>query len=243
MKRREPRLQDVFRVIDAEALQEKLVREAAETVQKGVTIELLLQILRRIQRQGDLRAAELVQRFASPGFELACGRGCSYCCYARVSVCIPEVLLIVAWVRQHFTPGEQADLLDRLRHTEEETTGITDPHHWPFLPCPFLVEGACSVYGHRPFVCRRANSVSKEQCRVAYTEGDGQKGLLYNGAHFHAVDAHRAPFGLFLYLTGLDKSVYNLTGAARIALEDPRAGEKWLNGEPVFRPAWIRDLD
>lgn len=67
----------------------------------------------------------------------ACNKGCNHCCYYNVSVRELEVQYI------------------------EKTVGIkrksfllpaADFHG---TPCPFLKNGACSIYKSRPFVCRR----------------------------------------------------------------------------------------
>jgi Fe-S-cluster containining protein len=65
-----------------------------------------------------------------------CKKGCSLCCYNEVFISLLEAEYI------------------------EKSRGITqslnlDRKHFRGTPCPFLEDGACTIYNHRPFVCRR----------------------------------------------------------------------------------------
>ena len=65
-----------------------------------------------------------------------CKKGCSLCCHNEVSVSLLE-----------------AEYIEK--HTGIKQSFNLDIKDFPGTPCPFLNNGACSIYEHRPFVCRR----------------------------------------------------------------------------------------
>jgi hypothetical protein len=65
-----------------------------------------------------------------------CGKGCNYCCYIEISISTLEAEYI-----ENNLGIRQTRNLDR-----KDFYGT---------PCPFLDQGACSIYKYRPFVCRQ----------------------------------------------------------------------------------------
>src|SRR5262245_47996975 len=103
------------------------------------------------------RAEGLVQaaiHSEPPDAAIACRKGCSVCCQAKVLAVAPEVLRIAGYLRE--TLGEEAlsVLLERVRRADEKTRGLSraaraEAH----VPCPLLDnEGGCSVHLVRPLV-------------------------------------------------------------------------------------------
>lgn len=70
----------------------------------------------------------------------ACKRGCSACCHITVNITEVEAQII-----EEHTGRRYKRLTTPIRHRESAFTG---------MPCPFLVENACSIYPVRPFACR-----------------------------------------------------------------------------------------
>lgn len=72
---------------------------------------------------------------------IACGKGCSACCHMNVKVSQLEVALIEKeiGVRPVHLHGSK-------EHDLGKFIGV---------PCPFLNDGACSIYEVRPFACRK----------------------------------------------------------------------------------------
>ncbi|WCY26824.1 YkgJ family cysteine cluster protein [Pseudomonas aeruginosa] len=71
-----------------------------------------------------------------------CKKGCSSCCHYAVSISEAEVQFI-----------EQVTKKKRLK-----VAGA--PGNFIGQPCPFLVNGACSIYTARPYSCRRHHSLA-----------------------------------------------------------------------------------
>lgn len=81
-----------------------------------------------------------VRQYAGP--HAACKQGCSACCHQRVMMSQTEADAIGHRIGR---PAVQLrpDYVAPTLHAFGADT-----------PCPFLVDDACSIYEHRPFVCR-----------------------------------------------------------------------------------------
>jgi hypothetical protein len=101
---------------------------------------------------------------------LACGAGCSFCCWLRIDVRAHEVFLLVRELRRSRTEPELADL--RLAAAARRQGGNTTGS------CPLLVQGRCSVYTVRPAACRRHHSRSVAACETLYHGGDPGEGTV-----------------------------------------------------------------
>ena len=74
----------------------------------------------------------------------ACKNGCSHCCNKSVMVTRSEARLIALCIG---TPIDESVVTHGIKDKGELTS-----HHG--IPCTFLIEGKCSIYQHRPLVCR-----------------------------------------------------------------------------------------
>jgi hypothetical protein len=86
------------------------------------------------------RAVDEVGAIAKP--RSACRKGCSHCCHISVLI-----------------PAQEAALIGRrIGVKPAKVTGITqrgDIEAGYHNPCPFLKDGACSIYASRPLACRQ----------------------------------------------------------------------------------------
>lgn len=87
---------------------------------------------------------------------MPCKKGCTPCCHYPVSITHLEIEFI-----------ERGAGIKRAKHIMKTAR----PHD---TPCPFLRNDTCSIYEHRPFVCRRHVTLTKTPhwCHPdrAYTE-------------------------------------------------------------------------
>jgi hypothetical protein len=71
---------------------------------------------------------------------VACRQGCSDCCRMNVQISNLEAARIAA------ATGRRARTLSRgVQHADDKFAGEA---------CPFLIDSSCSIYEHRPYVCR-----------------------------------------------------------------------------------------
>jgi Fe-S-cluster containining protein len=195
-----------------------------------------------LERNNDRRATEaatLAHQLAERSLEahpsraqIACRKGCGYCCHTFVAILPPEAFRLANAVRAGRAAGLDAAAVSaraaRLRGlVPEQRMGAK-------LPCPLLVDGACSVYSDRPLVCRQTTSLSLPSCIEEFEGLDRDGRVEVSSTHLaHASNAHLAFLGA-LAAAGLPIVAYELGAALDLALGDPEAERRWLAGEPVF---------
>ena len=178
-------------------------------------------------------AETALRRHPAP-LEIACRRGCSYCCYSYVGVVPPEVFRIAATINKHRRAGLTTDVVIARA---VPLRGVTPAARvGAKLACPLLENGQCGVYADRPLTCRQATSLSVEACREEY-EGEMalNEQIEVSATHLaHASNAHVALLGA-MRGAGLPTIAYELSAALSTALDTPDAERRWLDGEDVFR--------
>lgn len=114
-----------------------------------------------------------VKEVEAHGEKISCKAGCGACCRQLVPIAEAEARRLGALVeslpeprqetvRARFAAArdrlEKAGLLERLRHpdgwSDGEGRSIGQAYFREGIPCPFLEEESCSIYGDRPIGCR-----------------------------------------------------------------------------------------
>lgn len=88
----------------------------------------------------------------------ACREACSHCCHIGVAVSPLEAGIIAEEI------GVAAKKVKRLTL---ETKQEASYHH----PCPFLNEGGCGIYAHRPLMCRTQVNMDNDALLCELVEG------------------------------------------------------------------------
>jgi Fe-S-cluster containining protein len=188
------------------------------------------------------RAAELVlAAMASepPEAPIACKKGCSACCHAKVLVVAPEVLRIAAHLREALGEAALGALLQRVREADEKTRGLSRAARAEArVPCPLLdAEGGCSVHAARPLVCRSWTSYDAGACERYREAPSGRLSPPQYAVGHELAQAVLAGLGKACFDAGRDGTPLELIAALRIALERPNAGERWHRRLPVMQLA------
>lgn len=139
----------------------------------------------------------LQQEIASTGVTVSCSRGCAHCCTQFVVASLQECECITYYLYHHDKALEHfirafGDWRDRILKIESCFRKIndlgekinlgqaTDEDRRLFTeesrvyashnnPCPFLVDGACSIYEVRPYICANYFSISPpEWCQPSH---------------------------------------------------------------------------
>ncbi|WP_243312540.1 YkgJ family cysteine cluster protein [Fundidesulfovibrio agrisoli] len=146
----------------------------------------LVDILPEIFSLSNELIAHALAAAAAEGSRASCEKGCVSCCYQLIVMSDHEALLL-AHIVSLMEPKERARVKAALRSMLQilERHGLLaemlDSHancftdskrlvevqkkYWELqLACPFLVDGACSVYAFRPLVCRQYMVSSPREC-------------------------------------------------------------------------------
>ena len=187
------------------------------------------------------RAAELSRAALArepPPAPIACAAGCPSCCVSKVAVVAPEVLRIVEYLRRTLDPEGLAALTARVRAADEKTRGLTRAQRARAgVPCPLLVDGACSVHEVRPLLCRGWSSLDAAACERHFANPDGVPVAPAYTVAYELASAVLAGLGRAARDSARDGGLLELIAALRIALERPTAAARWETRLPVFSQA------
>lgn len=188
-------------------------------------------------RADELTAAAM--NHEPPDRPIACRRGCSTCCQAKVLVVAPEILRIGDHLRKTRTPAEVDELLERIREADATTRGLTraaraEAH----VQCPLLdADGGCSIHQVRPLVCRSWTSYDALLCEAYWQEPRYKLTPPQWPIGYELSQAVLAGLGKACLDRGLDGVPLEFIAALRIVLERRNAGERWSKKLPVFLAA------
>ena len=123
--------------------------------------------LQHSENRSPAEQATLVHKAAEPLLtktklhaQLACRRGCSHCCHYPVGITYPEAMRLAMAVRTH------PELVARI-HTESQSARERTWEQLVGLPCPLLINDACSAHESRPMPCRALGSLDATACADA----------------------------------------------------------------------------
>ena len=168
---------------------------------------------------------------------VACKRGCSYCCSLQVQVAPAEAFTLAEWLRKNFSAERRSAVTARLRDNAAKTRAMGDAmRKRSNLPCALLGDdGACTAYEARPAQCRRFHSMNLEICKASYAnpaddsiESPNHPAVAHNAAVI-VTQANQA-----VRDAGLDATPVDMNLALLEALENPKAWRRWRDGKKPF---------
>lgn len=209
----------------AQLIYREALERARTAIAKPTTTAPLESAIEQIEQSLDDGCAELDKMALAAGRpKVDCKPGCDHCCYRVVPVRIPEVLRTAAYIKAHFTSEERQAVAARLYEYERAVA----PNFGTDLPmlrprCPLLVNGLCSAYEARPFVCRGTFSFDVKKCELSKLHPDeypaipavpgrNELALASGNGVAQALAEAKLPFGL-----------YDFGRALKIALETEEA--------------------
>ena len=108
------------------------------------------------------------------------------------------------------------------------------------IPCPLLLDGACSIYETRPLTCRALLSRSASLCERQFEAGAGSaEKLLVPSPLTPRLIAASLINGQIAALRdlGLSSHLVELVSALAALQREPMLAVRWLNGEDVLARA------
>ena len=175
--------------------------------------------------------------------ELACARGCAFCCSLRVSATAPEVLLVARYVQALNSRllERGMDLIDLIRTTNQKTRGLGELERVALnVHCPFAMRGVCVIYPVRPLACRGHASFDRKACALAAA---GKRDTVpVSPGHQMTCSLVQNALRSSLRDARLAWNVYDLIHAVVLALDDPKAEAQWLDGHDSLAEAAVFDI-
>jgi Fe-S-cluster containining protein len=109
---------------------------------------------------------------AQRSVDVACERGCHYCCHLRVEIRPHEAFVLAEHIAGRFSNADRAATITRIEANLQRIAPLSAAAHVRAgIPCALLDEqGTCSVYDARPAACRKYYSVSVSTCRNAFLD-------------------------------------------------------------------------
>ncbi len=191
----------------------------------------LRELVRRL-RGGSCRDAvtyltELYDRSIVPHGDLACARGCAFCCVQTVVVTAAEAFAVAAEIR------ERAETVAALRTYPLRRLG--EPKS-DWRPCSFLADDkACSIYAARPLACHGFVSRDLAAC-IAFFEGRQEEASFTPKDRQQVMLVCRMMLCAAHLLAGRGQQAgYELTSAVTGILALPDAEARWHRGENVLK--------
>jgi Fe-S-cluster containining protein len=175
-----------------------------------------------------------------PERALDCKKGCAHCCHLAVLTDGATTLRIATYVREKFSNAERMLLDMRLIAYEDKVEKMTQSQRsMAYLPCPLLVDGACTVHPVRPLICRAFNSYDVEECKRQLRPGGSAAEIPGWGVPWLVGLALDAGLKDALLESGYAEGDLELGLSLKAALDHPQADERWLAGDKLFaRAAW-----
>jgi hypothetical protein len=125
---------------------------------------------RTVRMFGRLAALQ-AEVIAEQRVDIACKRGCSYCCHLRVEIRPHEAFVLARHIQSRFSAERQMQVVARLAATLQRIAPMSAAQHIRAgIACALLEDGACSAYEGRPATCRKYYSVSVATCRNAFAD-------------------------------------------------------------------------
>jgi hypothetical protein len=169
--------------------------------------------------------------------ELACKRGCSYCCHLRVEIRPHEAFVLSQHIRATFNAEQRSRAMARIEENLRRIAALSPEQHVRAgIPCALLEEGICSAYEGRPATCRKYHSVAAETCRNAFNDTSAPlTGEIEHEQVRLAGNAVALGHARGLEDAGYDAALYELHYALHRALADlPKAEKRYRRGKRPF---------
>lgn len=137
--------------------------------ESGVTPEKLSSALKEMYAAIESMNSSLQEFARQQGQQIACKKGCQWCCHQPVFAMDYELDFLKRYIGQHFTPAQQTQIKTKANKKNEALKhlrgdDLLNAKH----PCPLLEKGICTAYAARPVACRIYLSSDVESCLNFY---------------------------------------------------------------------------
>ncbi len=165
--------------------------------------------------------------------DIACRKGCSYCCHTWVAATAPEIFLLARVInsRTNVRPAVRKDAV--VKRTEA-TAGLSIADRFgKKLPCAILDHDVCGFYFARPINCRQVVATDLSGCLEEFNGVGFDAEVVASRILMDHANNCRSTLQAALEVLGRPAHSYELSAGLRVALSDG-AETAWLNGSDVF---------
>ncbi|MDP8244438.1 MAG: YkgJ family cysteine cluster protein [Candidatus Hinthialibacter antarcticus] len=207
------------------------IRQPFQSLRSDPSPALFVDVLKRCYEVVDSFIASLTK--ISVIQNIACCKGCSYCCSLPVHAHSYEIIAIAEHIKQTWSKGEISALKRRIKHyIEHSEFGRPFNENTELVFCPLLRKGSCSIHPLRPINCQAHHSSDVSDCIKAM---NGLPSIIdFNSlvSDLYKIE-YDAIHSLFTEWDW-DVSQQNLTLGLKRALEQKNSTERYLSGERLF---------
>jgi len=173
---------------------------------------------------------------------VACRAGCGYCCSVPVDVQAHEVFFSAEHMRNNFTPGELARVIERTAAHRAQVSGIgRDARTRLRRPCVLLRENRCSIYEGRPAACRAHHTSNATLCAADSRGAPVDLEPVYIPPLRARLFAVMLGIDAALEAAGFDDRAYDFGSALHEALTNSLCQTLWLRRKPAFPDSCLAD--
>ena len=142
---------------------------AKAAVKDSCTNQKLWQSTRQEQDAADGLIDSLLSEAKRRDVNVACKKGCSWCCHQPVYAVSHEFHFLWQFMKLNMNEAERESVVQKAFDAYRKRSRLSDEEiNNSKMPCPLLKNGACSVYEARPMACRIYLSMSALSCKTFF---------------------------------------------------------------------------
>ena len=207
----------------------------------GVTKKSILESVDLTYKRSNVYFGDLYGWMAETGtFNVACDKGCAFCCHTMVSVLPPEAFFLANHIETAFDPEQSKAMKQRVIDHDAKHRGLSGAaRHEGHVACSLLDPKTwlCSVHSARPLTCRSMHSSDVKPCKQAFDERNAYIPAPSHQLFFDNTQAYYDAFGTVLLEHELEMEPLELNAALATIWTEKNVMNRWIAGETPFASA------
>lgn len=173
---------------------------------------------------------------------IACREGCAACCRYAVRVRSFEAIGIAGYLKSNLRADKWSEVRERIRSMATHYRAVDQETRKDlYIPCPLLENNRCMIYQIRPPICCGHTSLDARDCDPEGVNDKVKINPLLKGkmSDFSRLSDEQIAMG-----TKAKRGVLEFAIALNAIIDNPLDSVgKWLEGEDVFKDAWVDEED
>lgn len=184
---------------------------------------------------------DVFDEFAKEGFDhhpnqpIACKKGCSFCCYIKVSISAYEIFPIVEYLKNNYSTTDTQQILSDAKNNSVQISKMSAKEQLlTNIKCPLLVNGICVSYPVRPLSCRSYHSTKLSNCEDMYEHPELDESSTETPSIKMGLMAATKGINDAFTQSGYDSRIYDLSHALIEGIENPKSFKRWRDKKTAF---------